>query len=145
VSDAELLDEVDSGVSQPDANGDPVPVTVPFHAAIRLTSPLRLDQFTVELATAADAPLGAVAVQASGALDSADDDHPVALWTESELIQPNVLLATALAHSPDPAWQPTGAAAGLTIDDLREKVRGGQLLAADELQLAVRLLLLAGA
>jgi len=144
LSDATLLDEVDSGISQPDENGDPVPVLALFHAAVQVTSPMRLDQFTVELAESASVPLGVVVLQANGDPASADPDAPVALWTESELIQPNVLLSAAQAHVPDPTWQPSGGGAGSTIEELRDKVGGGSLLAPDELQLAVKLLLLAG-
>lgn len=144
MAEAELLDEVDSGVTQPDENGDPVSIMVPAHAAVRVTSPMRLDQFAVELATLAQVPLTVVLLQASGSLDTADEDHPVALWTESEMVQPNVLLAAATAHTPDPTWQPTGASAGMTIEELRAKVGSGSMLSPEEVQLAVKFLLLEG-
>lgn len=139
MSDAILLDEVDSGIEQ-----DGQPVLVPFHAAIELHSPLRLDQFTAELGTAAGVSITLLTLQASGDPAIASAEHHVALWTEAEEVQPSLLLSVAGAHVPDQAWHASGPTSGVTLDDLRDKARQGVMLAADELQLAVQFLLLAG-
>lgn len=133
-----MVTAVDSGVTQ-----DGEPVMVEFTAAVELTSPLRLDQFAAELATQVGLDSTVLVLSSNGDTAMASTDAPVVLWTTNQEISADALLAAATAHTPDPTWTAGGhPGGGVTMDDLREKVRTGAALSVDEMQLAVRYLLL---
>lgn len=136
MSDAVTVDEVDSGVTQGDE-----PVRVDFTAAVRVSSPLRLDQFTAELAARVSLPVQSLVLSCNGDPSIASAEQPVVIWTAAQEVSPNALLAAAQQHDPDPAWSPSVPAGGVTRQALEDKAAAGVALSYEELQLAVRFLL----
>jgi hypothetical protein len=138
VSDARIVTEVDTGIQQ----GDQSPNITPG-AAVELGSPLRLDQFTAELSERTGVPVNTLVLSANGDAGTADDEHPVCLWTDASGVAADALLDAAVAHVPSPTWNPDAPPGGMSAAELRDKATSGSLLSPDETQLALRLLLAA--
>lgn len=138
MASAHIVDEVDTGIQQEGQS----PIITPG-AAIMVTAPLELTQFTAELATRLSLGVNEVTLTTNGDPLAASEETPVALWTDTVGVTPDALLAAALLHTPDPTWHPDSPAGGVSAEELRDKAAGGSPLSGVEVQLALRYLLTA--
>jgi hypothetical protein len=136
VADARIVAEVDTGIQQEGQS----PIITPG-AAIMVASPLELTQFTSELAERLSLAANSITLTTNGDPLIASEESPVALWTDTVGVSADALLASALLHTPDPTWHPDSPAGGMSSAQLREKTAGGGALSGEEVQLALRYLL----
>ncbi len=114
-------------------DGEP-PYQPPFTAAVRATSPVRLDQLGAELATLTGR--SEVALLTDGDPLQAAGGHPVVLWTEVD-IPADTLVEAALTHQPDANWTPGQSGSTPQLDTILAKAQQRRMLTPDEIQVAL--------
>lgn len=104
-----------------------------------LTKPVTLHVLDTEITAEMGWRKNAGLVVEGDALAAAED-HPVAIWVLRTDVDPNAVKRVVTAHQEveGPTFEST------ELDALRQKVSAGDALDADEVQAAVRLLLLRG-
>jgi hypothetical protein len=140
VADAVKISRFDRGVVIAGADGEERPPAedAGYEVAVKVTSPVRLDQLAVELSDRCKVPAAEVALSAVGDPSTASAEEPATVVATSEAISSKTLLDAARAHRPDASWS---AETAPTLESVARKARDGEDLSQAEQQLALRHLL----
>lgn len=119
-----------------DITRDPSQDTEDGMLAYVVTSPIRLDQFDAELSDE-------VGLTADGPLDTASTETPATIWVDPG-VDSETVLSVGEAHTPDESWSDESTVTEPTVADVQARAAAGEVLSADEIQVALRHLLEGG-